>query len=126
MRDKVLCRGWAETEKPEVEDEFFLCRRSYFLILTRFFVLLPSGYSVPVSVQGGVKMSIVKMSIDEVLSFFDSMEKSQGAQEFLEHSRQDFDTIFAAESLFKGTVLDFDVGMHSGGGNYARHDSAIN
>lgn len=110
MRDKVLCRGWAEIRKPEAEDEFCLCGRSYFLILTRFFVLLPSGYSVPVSVQGGVKMNV-----DEVLSFFDSIEKSQGAQEFLEHSGREFDIIFAAESLFRGTVLDFEVGSYSGG-----------
>lgn len=122
MRDKVLCKGWAETRVPSVKGTSFLLENSYFIVLQSFFTLfLPN--SVPVSVREGEKMSI-----EEVLSFFDGNAawKNQEAQRgFLEQvSRQGLDTIVAAESLFKGTVVDFDL-LHSGGGNYGQYSCTI-
>lgn len=70
-------------------------------------------HAVPVSVQGGGKMSLY-----EVLSFFDQdiTWKNQEAQKFLEEvSRKELDPIFAAESLFKETVLDSGTIPYSGG-----------
>ncbi len=58
------------------------------------------------------------MSIDEVLSFFDQdmTWKNQEAHKFLEEvSRKELDPIFAAESLFKETVLDSGTILYSGG-----------
>ncbi|MBU7044927.1 MAG: hypothetical protein HXS54_00705 [Theionarchaea archaeon] len=71
------------------------------------------------------------MSIDEVLGFFDcnAAWKDQKTQrEFLEQtSRKDLDTILVAESLFKGTVVDFGTAnLSSGGGSYANCGFAIN
>jgi hypothetical protein len=82
---------------------------------------------VPLSVQGGVKM---KMSIDEFLDFFD-LAMARADQEirprFLDmNSRQDLDTICTADSLFRGTVVDFNgLNSHSGGGNNAKDYSAV-
>ena len=125
MRDKVLCVGWARSEKPMIKGESILLRKSYFCFLQSFFpFLLP--YSVPVSVQGGVKMSI-----DEVLSLFDHNaawrdQRAQGGF-FEKISKHELDTIFVTESLFRGTVVDFDgLGLRSGGGNFAKSDTEIN
>ena len=124
MRDKVLCRGWARTRKPMTEELFFLFEGSYFLKVQSSFTP-PLSHSVPVSVREGEKMSI-----DEVLCFFgrNAAWKDQKAQrKFLEFSKQELDTIFAADSLFRGTVVDFcDSDLHSGGGSYAKYGSAVN
>ena len=112
MRDKVLFRGWVGSKTAEVKEEFLVregdCLSSW---VPTFF----SG-SVPVSIQGGVKMST-----DEFLSFFDRSITWKGQKtQFLEMSKHELDTICAADSLFKGTVVDFgDFGSRSGGGNYA-------
>lgn len=58
------------------------------------------------------------MSLYEVLSFFDRdmTWKNEEAQKFLEEiSRKELDPIFAAESLFKETVLDSGTLPYSGG-----------
>jgi prepilin-type processing-associated H-X9-DG protein len=124
MRDKVLCSGWTELESVRTREEFLLCKKSYFSIFTGFLTLFLSD-SVPVSIQGGVKMSI-----DEFLSFFDgsaTWNNQKAQKEFLEMiSRRELDTIYATESLFKGTVVDFgDLDSHSGGGNYAYNDFSV-
>ena len=118
MRDKVLYRGWAVTETAGKKNIFLLFRKSDFSFFIDFFTFLLSD-SVPVSIQGGVKMSI-----DEFLSFFDRNKawRDQEAQRWIFEtiSRDELDTIFAADSLFKGTIVDFgDLVLHSGGGNYA-------
>ncbi len=125
MRDKVLCRGWARTRQPKTEELSFLREGSYFSKVQNSSTS-PLSHSVPVSVREGEKMSI-----DEVLGFFDrnAAWKDQKAQrEFLEQtSRKDLDTIFVAESLFKGTVVDFGtVNLSSGGGSYANCGFAVN
>ncbi len=118
MRDKVLCRGWAVVKAATERETFSPHEKGYFLVLTSFLTFLSD--SVPVSIQGGVKMSI-----NEILGFFDCIKAriDQKAQKkSLEIvSRQELDIIFVAESLFRGTVVDFgDFGSHSRGGNYAR------
>ena len=124
MRDKVLCRGWARIRKPMIEELSFLCKVNYF---SEFQSSLtpPLSYSVPVSVREGEKMSI-----DEVLGFFDrnaACKDQKTHKEFSEQaSRKDLDTIFAAESLFKGTVVDFRLDLSFGGGNHANNGFAIN
>ncbi len=123
MRDKVLCRGWAEQKEFSIEEVFLPSSMEYFTILLGFLTLSYSQNSVPVSTKGGVEMSI-----DEVLSFLDSSAawRNQKALRFGISSRKDLDTICAAESLFKGTVVDFDdMDMHSGGWNYAKHDVSV-
>lgn len=124
MRDKVLCRGWAERESADTKKVFFLFEKGYPSVLICSFAFLAPD-SVPVSVREGEKMSI-----DEIVSFFDGNAawKCQKAQGFLETgSRQELDTIFATESLFKGTVVDFgDLSSHSGGGSYANYSFAVN
>ncbi|MBU7016048.1 MAG: hypothetical protein HXS44_00960 [Theionarchaea archaeon] len=69
------------------------------------------------------------MSIDEVLGFFGrnaALKDQKTQREFLERkSRKDLDTIFAAESLFKGTVVDFSLDLSPGGGNHANNGFAI-
>lgn len=84
--------------------------------------------SVPVSVQGGVKM---KMSIDEFMDFFDLTMARRDQEVYLRfldmNSRQELDIICTVESLFKGTVVDFGSSdLHSGGGNHAGDYSAAN
>ena len=125
MRDKVLCRGWARTGKPMTEEQTFLCEGSYFLKVQSSSTP-PLSHSVPVSVREGEKMSI-----DEVLSFFDhnaALKDQKAQREFLEQaSRKNLDTIFVAESLFRGTVVDFGTAnLSSGGGSYANCGFAIN
>lgn len=124
MRDKVLCKGQAVPKAAAEKEVFFLFGKGYLLELMRFLAFLAPN-SVPVSVREGEKMSI-----DEVLSFFDGNAawKYQKAQKFLEKiPKQKLDTIFAAESLFKGTVLDFgDFDSHSRGGSYAEYNFAVN
>jgi hypothetical protein len=112
MRDRVLCRGCAEPKIADAE-EAFPCGNSYFSVLTSSFTLLSDA--VPVSIQGGVKMSI-----NEILGFLDNTARiNQKVHKFLEISRQELDTICVTKSLFKGTFVDFDFCSHSGGGNYA-------
>ena len=125
MRDKVLCVGWARREKPISWEVFSLVEKGYLSVLLSFFPPFSHG-SVPVSVQGGVKMSL-----DSFLGFFDrnAAWRDQKAQrEFMEQvSRQDLDTIFVAESLFRGTVVDFvGVDLSSRGGSHANNGFAIN
>ena len=125
MRDKVLCVGWARREKPISWEVFSLVEKGYFSILLSFFPPFSQG-SVPVSVQGGVKMSL-----DSFLGFFDrnaAWRDQKVQREFMEQvSRQDLDTIFVAESLFKGTVVDFgSVDLSSRGDNYANSGFAVN
>ncbi|MBU6998572.1 MAG: hypothetical protein HXS41_01635 [Theionarchaea archaeon] len=125
MRDKVLCRGWAG-KGPAVNREkvcVFGCTGSADLI----HLVLPTLESVPLSVQGGVKM---KMSIDEFLDFLDLATACIDQKihpGFLDiNSRQDLDTICTADSLFRGTVVDFyGLSSRSGGGNNARDYSAV-
>jgi hypothetical protein len=134
MRDKVLCRGWTGQNTVCAEDTFFLVESNLhkdeqFLILSSIFTLL-SGTSVPVSIQGGVKMKM-KMSIDEFLGFFDfntTRMNQKTRRKFLERvSRRELDTIHTADSLFRGTVVDFgDLVSHSGGVTNAKHDFAVN
>jgi hypothetical protein len=118
MRDKVLCRGWGEPYTPQGKKVFSMQERVSVSLLSSLTILLSS--SVPVSVREGEKMSI-----DEVLNFFDpnAAWKDQRIQgEFLERtSGQTLDTIFVAESLFRGTVLDFGSNSHSGGRYYANN-----
>lgn len=62
------------------------------------------------------------MSLDEVFGFFGSSVtwKRLKVWSVLEHvTRQELDPIFAVETLFKGTVVDFRSDLHSGGGSYA-------
>lgn len=69
------------------------------------------------------------MKQDENLGFFDCTmaRKNQKAQKFSEPgSRHGLDTVVAAESLFKGTVVNPNRGVHFGGGNYAQNDSTTN
>jgi len=126
MRDKVLYRGWGGKVAPNTMETFLLGSCSYFETSQSFSIFLRSHISVSVSIQGGVKMS----SIDEVLGFFDHKLawRDQEAEEFLKKvSRQNLDTISVAESLFKGTVVDFgDLSSHSGGGSYAGNSFAVN
>jgi hypothetical protein len=80
---------------------------------------------VLVSVQGGVKMSI-----DEFLGFFDgsaTWNNQKAQKEFLGIvSRRELDTIYATESLFRGTVIDFgDLSSHFGGGSYANNSYTV-
>ena len=125
MRDKVLCRGWGDVRAPNGNDVFLLRKREFFSVLLNFSFFLIPHISVPVSIQGGVKMSI-----DEFMSFLDRNTAwvDLKAERFLEkHPGKGLDTIFAAESLFKGSVVDFgDLSSHSGGGNYASNGFAIN
>jgi hypothetical protein len=126
MRDKVLCRGWAGTGPAINREKFWVFGSASSAIL--YCLVFPTLESVPLSVQGGVKM---KMSIDEFLDFFD-LAMARADQEirprFLDmNSRRNLDTICTAENLFKGTVVDFDrFGSHSGGGNYATNSLAVN
>ncbi len=125
MRDKVLCKGWAESETAKGEEESLSYEKGYSSFLNLFAFLIP--ISVPVSVKGGVEM---RMSMEEFLSFFDhnmAWRDQKTQRRFLGRvSREKLDTIFATESLFKGTVLDFDLSSHSGGGSYASSNSTIN
>lgn len=125
MRDKVLLTGWGEQGTPSAREISLLDENGCFLVLFGLSALLRTQSSVPVSVQGGVKMSI-----DEFLSFFDRKTawRDQEAEEFLRKvPRKDLDTIFATESLFRGTVLDFkNLSSHSGGGSYANNGFAVN
>lgn len=57
-------------------------------------------------------------NIDEVLSFFDhsswkDQEALGGFLELEQASEHGLDSISAAASLFRGTILDFDLGSHS-------------
>jgi hypothetical protein len=118
MRDKVLCRGRTSQSEICAEEVFSTGIVNLSVVLMSSFPF-SSPESVPVSMREGEKMSI-----DEVLSIFDHSAAwiDQKAQrEFLEQiSKQGLDTIYATESLFKGTVVDFDrTGLSSGGGNYA-------
>jgi hypothetical protein len=106
---------------PRVREPLFPFENSYFLVLQSFLALLSD--SVPVSVREGEMMRF-----DKGLSFFKSNAawKSKKAQKYGEQSsRKNLDTIVAAESLFKGTVVDFGSDLHFGGGNYARYDCTI-
>ncbi|KYK36432.1 MAG: hypothetical protein AYK19_08610 [Theionarchaea archaeon DG-70-1] len=123
MRDKVLCKGKAVPKAAAEKEVFFLFEKGYLrgLISSLAFFVLDS---VPVSVREGEKMSL-----NEVLGFFDlnAAWRDQRAKGFLEtSSKRELDTILATESLFKGTVVDFDLGSHSGGGSYANNSFAVN
>jgi hypothetical protein len=123
MRDKVLCRAWARTKQSNPKEKSSLFGKGSPFVLWKLSCLL---LAVPVSIRGGVKMRIDRFS-----SFFDynAAWRNQKAQtEFFEQpSKKDLDTIFATESLFKGTIVDFsDLGSYSGGVNCAKHCSAIN
>jgi hypothetical protein len=124
MRDKVLCRGWAGTGPAIKREEVWVFGSiSFAVLICQGF---PTLKSVPLSVQGGVKM---KMSIDEFLDFFDlatARADQKVRPRFLDmNSRQDLDTICTADSLFRGTVVDFNgLDSHFGGGNNARNYSA--
>lgn len=120
MRDKALYRGWVGSKTAEAKEELLFYREGDCVVL--LWVPTFSSNSVLVSIQGGVKMST-----DEFLSFFDRTITWGGQKtQFLEMSKRELDTICAAGSLFKGTVVDFgDFCSHSGGGNYA-NNSAVN
>lgn len=124
MRDKVLCRGWTAAKAVNDRETFSPREKGYFLVFRSFFTFLSD--LVPVSVQGGVKMSI-----NEILGIFDynkaRIDQKAQKKSIEIVSRQELDIIFVAESLFRGTVVDFgDFGSYSGGGNYAKHDFAVN
>lgn len=125
MRDKVLCVSWVETKAAQERNVSLLCGSSCFLVLPEFFTRLFLEDSVPVSIQGGVKMSI-----DEFMSFLDRNKAWVGlkAERHLEKNpRKGLDTIFATESLFRGSVVDFgELGSHSGGGSYADNGLTFN
>ena len=113
MRDKILCRGWAELKTANVEEEPFFWKGD---LVAVFWVPTNLSGSVLVSIQGGVKMGI-----DEFLSFFDCSKiwKAQKTQE-LDRTNKERDIICTADPLIEGTVVDFgDLCSHSGGGNYA-------
>ena len=123
MRDKALCRSWIEPKTTSVKIVFFLNEKSYSLYLVRSLAFLAPD-AVPVSVRDGEKMSL-----NEVVSFFDSnvTQRNQKARGFLKQDpTQNLDTICATESLFKKTVVDFNLGSHSGGETYANDSFAVN
>lgn len=123
MRDKVLYQSWVEPKTASAKVVFFLNKKSYSLYLVRSLAFLAPD-AVPVSVRDGEKMSL-----DEVMSFFDSnvTKRNQKARGFLEQGpRQNLDTISATESLFKGTVVDFNLDPHSGGEPFANDNFAVN
>ncbi|KYK36441.1 MAG: hypothetical protein AYK19_08655 [Theionarchaea archaeon DG-70-1] len=123
MRDKVLCQSWIEPKTASAKIVFFLNEKSYSLYSVHSLAFLAPD-AVPVSVRDGEKMSL-----DEVVSFFDSnvAQRNQKARGFLEQGlEQNLDTISATESLFKGTVVDFNLGSHSGGETYANDSFAVN
>ncbi len=69
------------------------------------------------------------MSTERFLSFleYNGTWKAKGIEEGFPGymPKQELDIIFAAESLFKGTVIDFCVDIHSGGGNHASPSTAV-
>jgi len=123
MRDKVLCKGKAVPKAAAEKEVFFLFEKGYLVgLMSSLAFFVPD--SVPVSVREGEKMGI-----DEVVSFFDlnAAWRDQKAKGFLEtSSKRELDTILATESLFKGTVVDFGLSSHSGGGSYANGSFTIN
>lgn len=125
MRDKVLCKGWVTQCEPRTENPTPPLGEACFTAFISYFAFLPR-HSVPVSIQGGAKMSI-----DEFLSFFDcnlAWRDQKTRKEYSEQiSRKELDTILAADSLFRGTVVDFSNSDSSfRGGNYATYDFAVN
>lgn len=104
MRDETLCRSRAESTHVSTKDVFLPFKKRVSLGFMRSFLFLSHG-SVLVSVREGEKMS---------------------GDEVTEGSRQELDTICAAKSLFKGTVVDFDSGSHSGGEPYAHYNITVN
>lgn len=48
MRDKVLCKGWADIDSPSAKEPFFLYENGYLLVLQSSFALVPG--SVPFSI----------------------------------------------------------------------------
>jgi hypothetical protein len=120
MRDKVLCRGWTGIGPAIIRETVRVFRSASSVV--SYCLVFPTLKSVPLSVQGGVKM---KTSIDEFLDFFDLAMARRGQEvhsRFLDiYSRQELDTICTADSLFRGTVVDFNrLNWHSGGGNNAK------
>ncbi|MBU7013887.1 MAG: hypothetical protein HXS52_07555 [Theionarchaea archaeon] len=73
----------------------------------------------------------MKMSIDEFLDFFDlggTQMRGKIQRVFPEGvPKPELDTICAADSLFRRSVIDFGgLSSHSGGGKYAKHGFAVN
>jgi hypothetical protein len=107
MRDRILCGERADPKAANAEKA--PCGGSY--------AVLPQvalSNTALVSTQEGERMSI-----SAFLGFFDCVARIKKAR-FLEISRGELDTLCVVESLFRGTIVDFDFGSHSGGGKATR------
>ena len=107
MRDKILCSKWTDPKATNTKKASPY--GSSYGVLTK----VTLSTAVRVSIQGGERMSI-----EAFLGFFDSLARIKKAR-FLEISREELDMLCVTESLFRGTIVDFDFCSHSGGGNYA-------
>lgn len=107
MRDKILCSKWTDPKATNAKKTSPY--GSSFGVLTK----VTLSIAVLVSIQRGERMSI-----EAFLGFFDSLARIKKTR-FLEISREELGTLCVTESLFRGTIVDFDFCSHSGGGNYA-------